>query len=192
MLKKILISISLIILFCVNSSSAEVFQYVGQEFDWNTLSQQEKTERVNNIFKLMFPTGQISNWSKKEFKSQFKSHLKDADTSIHYDAVVAGYKEYKNVNLEPFYYKNTDCIYLYALQYKNDLSKTYYYNLFGKLKFVDIRYGDYVNCPCYIKKYDANGKLKRSAYVQDKDIIYVYGSKGEFEGVQFKGVTYKY
>ena len=169
---------------------AEVFQYVGEDFDWAILSPKEKTERVEKLYKIMFPDGAITNYTRKEFKTKFKTHLKDKDSKIHYDAMVAGYKDYKNVKLEPYYYKNTGCIYMYALQYKNDLTKTYYYSVLGNLKFVDIRYGDLINCPCYIKKYGIDGKLKRSAYIQSKDIIYTYTGKGKFEGVQYKSTMY--
>lgn len=189
MVKKIFI-IFCLGLFFINSVNAEVFQYVGQEFDWAILSQKEKNERVENIFKTMFPTGKITNYTRKEFRETFKKHLKDKDAKIHYDAIIAGYRDYKNVNLEPYYYKNTGCLYMYALQYKNDLSKTYYYSVLGNLKFVDVRYGDLVNCPCYIKKYGKDGKLKRAAYIQNKDIIYTYSSKGQFEGVQYKSTLY--
>lgn len=189
MIKKIFITCTFVLLL-TNLVSAEVFQYVGQEFDWAILSQSEKNERVTNIYKILFPTGKITNYTRKEFKEAYKNHLKDNDTKIHYDAMVAGYKEYKNVKLEPYYYKNTDCIYMYALQYKNDLTKTYYYSVLGNLKFVDVRYGDLVNCPCYIKKYGKDGKLKRAAYIQNKDIIYTYSSKGKFEGVQYKSTLY--
>lgn len=189
MLKRIFILLFLIS-FISNTVSAEVFQYVGQDFDWAILSPKEKNERVTDIFKTMFPTGTITSYSRKVFKETFKNHLKDRNSKTHYDAIVAGYKEYKSVKLEPYYYKNTDCIYMYALQYKNDLTKTYYYSVLGNLKFVDMRYGDLENCPCYIKKYGKDGKLKRAAYIQNKDIIYVFNSKGKFEGVQYKSTMY--
>ena len=189
MIKKFFILFCLII-FCSSITFAEVFQYVAGDFDWAILSQKEKNERVSNIFKILFPTGQITNYSKKEFRELFKNNLKDKDAKIHYDAMIAGYKEYKNVKLEPYFYKNTGCLYMYALQYKNDLSKTFYYTVLGNLKYVDLRYGDYVNAPCYIKKYDKNGKFQKAVYIQTKDIMYTYSSKGEFEGIQYKSTLY--
>ena len=190
MIKNLLISLGLIVSLFTNSVSAEVFQYVGSEFDWALLSKQEKTERISNVYKLMFPDGKTKNYTRKEFKTMFKRHWKDNDYKTHYDALEAGYRDYKNVKLEPYYYKDSDTMYMYALQYKNDLTKTYYYSSFGKLRFVDIRTGDIKNCPCQIKRYKTNGKLVRSAYIQSKDIIYLYNNNGNFEGVQYKSTLY--
>ena len=163
---------------------------MGSEFDWALLSKQEKNERISNIFKLMFPDGKTKNYTRKEFKTMFKPYWKDKEYKTHYDALEAGYRDYKNVKLEPYYYKDSGTMYMYALQYKNNLKRTYYYSSFGKLKFVDIRSGDVENCPCQIKRYKTNGKLVRSAYIQTKDIIYLYNNKGLFEGVQYKSTLF--
>lgn len=190
MVKKFFIIFCLIGIAFSNVCKAEVFEYVGQEFDWALLSAKEKTERADKVFRLIFPSGKITTYTRKEFKEKFGQYYKDNDSKTHYDALEAGYNEYKNVNLEPYYYKDTDCIYMYALQYKNDLTKTYYYTSLGRLRFVDMRSGDVKNCPCYIVRYGKDGKLKRAAYIQSQDIMYLYDSKGKFEGVQYKSTLY--
>ena len=67
---------------------AEVFQYVGQEFDWALLSQKEKNERVTNIYKILFPTGEISRYTRKEFKEAKEEYYKKTKEEYEKEAVL--------------------------------------------------------------------------------------------------------
>ena len=57
-MKKIFLNLFIIIgltLTMVKPAFAEVFDYVGTDFDWLFLTNIERKERVTNIFNTMFP-----------------------------------------------------------------------------------------------------------------------------------------
>lgn len=169
---------------------ADTFGNVGVNFDWMYLSKTEKETRVTEVFNIMFPKGYVTNFPRGMLKNKLKAFLKDEDYQIHYDAVCAGYKQYNGVELEPFYLGKSNNVYMYALQYKDEPLKTFYYDAMGRLRFVDFKYGGYPQYPFYIKKYSTNGKLIRSMYLKDEDTMYIYSNKGEFIGVKYKDTVY--
>ena len=192
-MKKIFLNLFIIIgltLTMVKPAFAEVFDYVGTDFDWLFLTNIERKERVTNIFNTMFPKGYVTNFPKNLLKSKLSKYLKDTDYKIHYDAVCAGYTHYRDVNLQPFFLGKSKYVYMYALQYDKAPQKTFYYDAMGRLKFVDFRYGGFPEYPFYTKKYGINGKLIRAMYLQSPDTMYIYSNKGSFIGVKYKSTIY--
>lgn len=192
-MKKIFLNLFIIIgltLTMVKPAFAEVFDYVGTDFDWLFLTNIERKERVTNIFNTMFPKGYVTNFPKNLLKSKLSKYLKDTDYKIHYDAVCAGYTHYRDVNLQPFFLGKSKYVYMYALQYDKAPQKTFYYDAMGRLKFVDFRYGGFPEYPFYTKKYAINGKLIRAMYIQSPDTMYIYSNKGSFIGVKYKSTIY--
>ncbi len=192
-MKKIFLNLFIIIgltLTMVKPAFAEVFDYVGTDFDWLFLTNIERKERVTNIFNTMFPKGYVTNFPKNLLKSKLSKYLKDTDYKIHYDAVCAGYTHYRDVNLQPFFLGKSKYVYMYALQYDKAPQKTFYYDAMGRLKFVDFRYGGFPEYPFYTKKYAINGKLIRAMYLQSPDTMYIYSNKGSFIGVKYKSTIY--
>lgn len=169
---------------------AEETGYSSGYFDWLYLSNTERSERVTELFNIMFPKGYVTHFPKKLLREKLEKFLKDPDYKIHYDAVCAGYTQYKNVNLQPFRLGRTRHVYMYALQYQDSQQKTFYYDALGRLKFVDFRYGDFPQYPFYTKKYAINGKLVRAMYLQTPEIMYIYSDKGSFIGVKYKNTVY--
>lgn len=192
-MKKIFLNLFIIIgltLTMVKPAFAEVFDYVGTDFDWLFLTNIERKERVTNIFNTMFPKGYVTNFPKNLLKSKLSKYLKDTDYKIHYDAVCAGYTHYRDVNLQPFFLGKSKYVYMYALQYDKAPQKIFYYDAMGRLKFVDFRYGGFPEYPFYTKKYAINGKLIRAMYLQSPDTMYIYSNKGSFIGVKYKSTIY--
>lgn len=192
-MKKIFLNLFIIIgltLTMVKPAFAEVFDYVGTDFDWLFLTNIERKERVTNIFNTMFPKGYVTNFPKNLLKSKLSKYLKDTNYKIHYDAVCAGYTHYRDVNLQPFFLGKSKYVYMYALQYDKAPQKTFYYDAMGRLKFVDFRYGGFPEYPFYTKKYAINGKLIRAMYLQSPDTMYIYSNKGSFIGVKYKSTIY--
>lgn len=192
-MKKIFLNLFIIIgltLTMVKPAFAEVFDYVGTDFDWLFLTNIERKERVTNIFNTMFPKGYVTNFPKNLLKSKLSKYLKDTDYKIHYDAVCAGYTHYRDVNIQPFFLGKSKYVYMYALQYDKAPQKTFYYDAMGRLKFVDFRYGGFPEYPFYTKKYAINGKLIRAMYLQSPDTMYIYSNKGSFIGVKYKSTIY--
>lgn len=188
-MKKIFAICFLIMSFCgfgTNIASAESLNYSGSTFDWLYISNEERTQRVNQIFDIMFPKGYVTNFPKGFLKNKLKKYLKDSEHTEHYEAVKAGYTHYNDVKLQPFYSGNTKFIYMYALQYIDMPQRTFYYDAVGHLKFVDFRYGDYPNCPYYTKKYTIKGKLVRAMYLQNPETMYIFSDKGTFVGVKYR------
>ena len=81
-------------------------------------------------------------------------------------------------------------IYMYAIQDKNDVSKAYYYDALGNLKYVDFIYGEYPDYPYYSIQYKISGKPVSAIYFVSKDCQYLFNPDGEFEGVWYKHNLY--
>jgi hypothetical protein len=105
-------------------------------------------------------------------------------------AASAGYKEYSNYNISAFYYKKQKNIYMYALQDKKDLSKSYYYDALGNLRYVDFNNGEYPEYPYYTIQYRLSGKPVSAIYYVSKDTQYLFNPDGTFEGVWYKHNLY--
>ena len=79
---------------------------------------------------------------------------------------------------------------MYAIQNKKDLSKIYYYDALGHLRYVDFINGDYPDYPYYSYQYKINGKPVSAIYFVSKDTQYMYNPDGTFKGVWFKHNMY--
>ena len=186
MLKKFLI---LIAMLCPLSSLANYNDvYIANiQYDWINKSELEKDEIINEIHDIIFEN---PIEKQKDFKSMFANRLKDKNHIENYYAASAGYKEYKGNNISAFYYKKMKSIYMYALADKKDLSKAFYYDALGNLKYVDFIEGDYPDYPYYAIQYKITGTPVSAIYYVSKDCQYLYTPDGKFEGVWYKHNLY--
>ena len=157
------------------------------QFDWINKSEVEKEAIISEVRDIIFENPVEKQ---KDFKSQFKDRLKDKDHWDNYMAASAGYKEFNGNNISAFYYKKMKNIYMYAIQDKKDVSKAYYYDALGNLKYVDFIYGEYPDYPYYSIQYKISGKPVSAIYFVSKDCQYLFNPDGEFEGVWYKHNLY--
>ena len=158
------------------------------QYDWINKSEIEKETIISEVRDIIFENGELSK--QKDFKSQFKDKLKDKNYREHYFAASAGYKEYKDNNISAFYYKKQKHIYMYALQDKKDITKSYYYDALGKLRYIDFNFGEYPEYPYYTIQYSISGKPISAIYNVSRDNQYLYEPDGEFKGVWYKHNLY--
>lgn len=157
------------------------------QYDWIRKSEVEKEAIISEVHDEVFE----AELTKIEgFRTQFKNYLKDKDYLKHYFAASAGYKEIDNYNISAFYYKNQKHIYMYAIQDKKDISKSYYYDALGHLKYVDYIHGEYPDYPYYSYQYRISGKPVSAIYFVSKDTQYLFNPDGTFVGVWYKHNLY--
>ncbi len=157
------------------------------QYDWIDKTMVEKEAIISEIRDIIFEDDVTE---RKDLKSQFKDILKDKDHLDHYYAASAGYEEYGDYNISAFYYGKRKHIYMYALQDKKDLSKAYYYDALGRLKYVDFIYGEYPEYPYYSIQYRISGKPISAIYFVSKDTQYLFEPDGTFKGVWYKHNLY--
>ena len=157
------------------------------QYDWIDKSMVEKEAIISEIRDIIFKD-EVTKI--EDLKVQFKDKLKDKEHLDHYYAASAGYEEYGDYNLSAFYYGKQKHIYMYALQDKKDLSKAYYYDALGKLRYIDFIYGDYPDYPYYSIQYRISGKPISAIYFVSKDTQYLYEPDGTFKGVWYKHNLY--
>lgn len=157
------------------------------QYDWINKSEVEKESIINEVHDIIFETDLAKQ---KDFKQQFKDKLKDKEWKEHYLAASAGYEEYKGYNISAFYYKKQKHIYMYALQDKKDISKSYYYDALGHLRYIDFNEGEYPDFPYYSIQYNVSGKPISAIYYASKDNQYLFSPDGTFTGVWYKHNLY--
>ena len=157
-------------------------------YDWINKAEIEKESIISEVKDILFEKDEIP--VKKDLKSLLKDKLKDKNYREHYLAASAGYKEYKNFNISAFYYKKQKHIYMYALQDKKDITKSYYYDALGKLRYVDYNFGEYPEYPYYTYQYKVSGEPVSAIYYVSKDNQYLFEPNGEFKGVWYKHNLY--
>ena len=158
------------------------------QYDWIDKSALEKEAIINEIKDIIFKNGELEK--KENLKSDFIEMLKDKNYKEHYLAASAGYKEYGEYNISAFYYKKQKHIYMYALQNKKDLSKSYYYDALGNLRYVDFHSEKYPEYPYYTIQYKISGEPVSAIYTVHKDNQYLYEPNGDFKGVWYKHNLY--
>lgn len=159
------------------------------EYDWINKTALEKEEIIKEIYDIIFEEqGEIT--TQNDFRSQIKDRLKDKKHWDNYFAASAGYEELDENNLSAFYYKKQKHIYMYAVQEKKDISKIYYYDALGNLKYVDFVHGEYPDYPYYTIQYRTSGKPVCASYYVSKDTQYIYEPDGTFRGVWYKHNLY--
>ena len=157
------------------------------QYDWIRKSELEKEAIIKEVHDIIFENEILK---KENFRSEFKDKLKDKNHWDSYFAASAGYKEHNGNNISAFYYKKQKNIYMYALQDQKDVSKIYYYDALGKLRYVDFIYGEYPDYPYYSIQYKISGKPVSAIYFISKDTQYLYDPDGTFKGVWYKHNLY--
>lgn len=157
------------------------------KYDWIDKTAMEKEAIISEVKDIIFET---PIEKQNNFREQFKDRLKDKNHLDNYFAASAGYKELGDYNLSAFYYKKMKNIYMYAIQDKKDVSKAYYYDAMGKLRYIDFIYGEYPDYPYYSIQYRVSGKPVSAIYFVSKDCQYLFTPDGEFEGVWYKHNLY--
>lgn len=186
MIKKILLTIMLLAQTAVFASFNDVL-IADVTYDWINKSEVEREAIIQEVKDIIF---EQPVEKQNDFRSQFKDKLKDKNYLENYMAASAGYKEYKGNNISAFYFKKMKSLYMYALQDKKDVSKAFYYDALGHLKYVDLIYGEYPDYPYYSIQYRISGTPVSAIYFASKDCQYLFTPKGEFEGVWYKHNLY--
>lgn len=186
MIKKILLTIMLLAQTAVFASFNDVL-IADVTYDWINKSEVEREAIIQEVKDIIFEQPVVKQ---NDFRSQFKDKLKDKNYLENYMAASAGYKEYKGNNISAFYFKKMKSLYMYALQDKKDVSKAFYYDALGHLKYVDLIYGEYPDYPYYSIQYRITGTPVSAIYFASKDCQYLFTPKGEFEGVWYKHNLY--
>ena len=186
MLKKIFLILCLCVQTAVFANFNDIF-IADITYDWINKTEVEKEAIIQEVKDIIF---EQPIEKQKDFRSQFKDKLKDKNYLENYMAASAGYKEYKGNNISAFYFKKMKSLYMYALQDKNDVSKAFYYDALGHLKYVDFIYGEYPDYPYYSIQYRITGTPVSAIYFASKDCQYLFTPKGDFEGVWYKHNLY--
>ena len=158
------------------------------QYDWINKNEVEKEAIISEVHDIIFKDDGLKKQA--SFKSGLKDKLKDKNHLDNYYAASAGYKEHKGNNISAFYYKKQKHIYMYALQDQKDISKAYYYDALGKLRYVDFIYGEYPDYPYYSIQYKTSGKPVSAIYFVSKDTQYLFAPDGTFTGVWYKHNLY--
>ena len=156
----------------------------GVTFDWLTITQQQRDEAVEKYKSIVFE-GFEGNYTKEEFRQKYADFLKDREYKKHYMLAAEGFKETGEYNISAFHTRGGVLI-IYAIQYKNNLKNTYYYDALGNLRYVDETSENYPEFPYYARQYRANGKIISAIYVDSKDVQYIYEEDGKFKGIWYK------
>lgn len=186
MLKKIFLILCLLIQTSAIANFNEIL-IADVTYDWINKTEVEKEAIIQEVKDIIF---EQPIEKQKDFRSQFKDKLKDKNYLENYMAASAGYKEYKGNNISAFYFKKMKSLYMYALQDKKDVSKAFYYDALGHLKYVDFVYGEYPDYPYYSIQYRITGTPVSAIYFASKDCQYLFTPKGDFEGVWYKHNLY--
>lgn len=157
-------------------------------FDWLDITQTGRDAVIERYKSELFGDDTIYKYDKKEFKSEYKDFLKDADYERHYMLTKNNVKETDDENLCGFY--RGKVLISYAVQYKNDLRTVYYYDALGHLRYVDKFSENYPKFPYMSKQYRVNGTLVSAIYFMSHDMQYMYNNDGSFNGVWYKDKMY--
>ena len=153
-------------------------------FDWVDISQVERDKQIQEYKNILF-NDDINKIKKRDFRQKYSDFLKDKNWKEHYRLAKLGVLETEYAKICAFFFKK-DILLIYALQYKNNLQRVYYYNAYGNLQYVDEISDNYPNFPYTSKQYRKNGKLVSAIYFSSHDTQYMYGPDGEFTGLWHK------
>lgn len=156
----------------------------GVTFDWLTVTQEKRDNAVEYFKSIVFADTQ-NNIKKPEFRKKYSEFLKDANYKKHYMLANEGFKETEKYNICAFQTK-AGVLLIYAIQYKDNLQNTYYYDAYGHLRYVDEISENYPEFPYYTIQYRANGNIVSAVYVESRDIQYIYKPNGKFKGIWYK------
>ena len=157
-------------------------------FDWLDITQTGSDAVIERYKSELFGDDTIYKYNKKEFKSEYKDFLKDADYERHYMLTKNDVKETDDENLCGYY--RGKVLISYAVQYKHDLRTVYYYDALGHLRYIDKFSENYPEFPDTSKQYRVNGTLVSAIYFMSHDMQYMYNNDGSFNGVWYKDKMY--
>ena len=159
-------------------------------FDWLDISQAQRDENIEHYKNLLFEDNPSRIYfTKDEFKKEFAKYFKDNEFKYHYMLVNNGVTEDEDAKYCAFFYKRNTLV-MYAIQYKNNPKRAFYYTAFGGLRYTDIMSDEYPNFPYTSMQYDKKGRLKSAIYFVSKDLQYMYGPEKEFQGLWYKEKMY--
>ena len=187
-MKKLFLLVALLVFGL--SVNAEGITLTGEaRFDWVDMTQIQRDSTIEYYRDILFGENSVNNYTKDEFKEEFKPFKKDENHKEHYMLARDNVKETKDANICSFYYKGNILI-IYALQYKNNPRNVFYYDPYGHLKYVDVISENYPNFPYNSKQYKAGGKLVSAIYFTSNDMQYMYEPDGKFKGLWYKDKMY--
>lgn len=159
-------------------------------FDWLDISQAQRDEQIQKYKDLLFEDNKSKiYYTKEEYNSTFKKYKKDKEYKYHYMLTNNGVTEDEDAKYCAFYYKKNTLV-MYAIQYKDNPRRAFYYTAFGKLYYTDVMSDEYPNFPYTSMQYDRKGQLKSAIYFISKDLQYMYGPDKEFQGLWYKDKMY--
>ena len=160
------------------------------KFDWLEISQAQRDENIEHFKNLLFEdnTSKIK-YTKEEFNKEFAAYKKDKDFKLHYMLTNEGVTEDEDAKYCAFYFKKNTLV-MYAIQYKNNPTKAFYYTAFGKLYYTDVISDEYPNFPYTSMQYNRKGELKSAIYFVSKDIQYMFDPEMNFQGIWYKDKMY--
>lgn len=159
-------------------------------FDWLDISQAQRDENIEHYKNLLFEDNPSRIYfTKDEFKKEFAKYFKDNEFKYHYMLVNNGVTEDEDAKYCAFFYKRNTLV-IYAIQYKNNPKRAFYYTAFGGLRYTDVMSDEYPNFPYTSMQYDKKGRLKSAIYFVSKDLQYMYGPEKEFQGLWYKEKMY--
>lgn len=172
-----------------NSDESTLLQ-ASVVFDWVDISQAKRDENIEYYKNLLFENNSSKvYYTKSEFKNEFAKYYKDKEFKYHYMLTNNGVTEDEDAKYCAFYYKKNTLV-MYAIQYKNNPNRAFYYTAFGGLRYTDVMSDEYPNFPYTSMQYDRKGQLKSAIYFISKDLQYMYGPDKEFQGVWYKDKMY--
>lgn len=183
-MKKILLFIAIFVALPVFAENNLMLNGYAS-FDWAEKTQFERDANISKIKGIIYRENIVKKYNKKAFKDEYKDFLKDKDFKKHYIEITSGKKENSTERIAGFYTLNGKLLYMYGIQYKNNMNTTYYYDMAGNLRYVDKMSENYPNYPYYSHQYRINGTLASSIYFTSLETQYV------FKNEKFKGVWYK-
>lgn len=185
-MKKIILSIFLaLIFFPVHAEEAKPLE-IGVTFDWISKTQMQRDENISLIQKTIFDSEIVLKYDKKVFREEYSAVLKDKNFLKNYEEIVNGKTEDEQAYYCAFKTKKPEIMFMYAIQYKNDLKRIYYYDALGSLYFVDIYSDSYPNFPYMSYQYRVNGELVAAYYYNSAYDQYAYDGDKKFRGRWYK------
>ena len=173
-----------------NISFAQEMLEGSVAIEWVTKTQLERDQNIAAVRQVLYGTDFVKKYKKKDFKALYKDYLKDDKYKLHYLEAAAGHKTTQNANLAGFYFKKTNMLISYAMQYFNNKRNIFYYDTLGNLKYIDILSENYPSYPYYSRQYTSTGNLVGQIYFVSRDTQYVYKPNGEFKGLWHKDNFY--
>ena len=164
----------------------------GVDFDWVNM-QQVKRDKIIELYRAqIFDNNDIEKIDKKAFRTDYKEFLKDGEKIAHYQLAIKNVKETPQANLASFFatFRDKQILYMYALQYKNNLKNAFYYDVLGNLRYVEVMSENYPNFPYHSVQYRNNGTVAGTIYFESQDTQYAYDREGNFKYLWHKSKMY--